>query len=379
LAGSFEGHMAVPLQDLKAQHAAVRDEVVAAMMRVVDEQVFILGAPVGQLECKVAGLSRTKFAIGCASGTDAILLALRALDIGQGDEVITTPFTFFATAGTIHNVGATPVFVDIDPATFNIDPAAVAAAITPRTRAVIPVDLFGQMAAIERIAALAPGLPVIEDAAQSIGARRAIDGEWRMAGEVATIGTFSFFPTKNLGGYGDGGMIVTQDERLAQRLTRLRTHGGTKTYYHDEVGYNSRLDTLQAAVLAAKLPYLAGWSAARRAHAEYYTAALADLGDVVKTPVIEPENESIFNQYTIRAEKRDELQAHLKARGIGSGIYYPLPLHLQPCFAYLGYKRGQLPHAEAASREVLSLPVYPELTRSQLDEVIAEIRVFYGR
>jgi dTDP-4-amino-4,6-dideoxygalactose transaminase len=364
--------MAVPLQDLKAQHQVVRDEVVAAMMRVVDDQVFILGAVVGQLEKQVAELSRTKFAIGCASGTDAILLALRALDIGRGHEVITTPFTFFATAGTIHNVGATPVFVDIDPATFNIDPDAVKAAVTPKSRAVIPVDLFGQMAPVEKFA----GLPVIEDAAQSIGARRAIDGEWRMAGEVATIGTFSFFPTKNLGGYGDGGMIVTQDERLAQRLMRLRTHGGTKTYYHDEVGYNSRLDTLQAAVLAAKLPHLAGWSAARRAHAQYYTAALSD---VVRTPVIEPENESIFNQYTIRAEKRDELQAHLKARGIGSGIYYPLPLHLQPCFAYLGYKKGQLPHAEAASREVLSLPVYPELTRSQLDEVIAAIREFYGR
>ena len=381
LAGSFGDHMAVPLQDLKAQHAVTRDDVVAAMMRVVDEQVFILGAAVGQLECKVAGLSRTKFAIGCASGTDALLLALRALDIGRGggDEVITTPFTFFATAGTIHNVGATPVFVDIDPATFNIDPAQVKSAITARTRAVMPVDLFGQMAPIDRIAALAPGLPVIEDAAQSIGARRAIDGEWRMAGEAATIGTFSFFPTKNLGAYGDAGMMVTQDERLAQRLMRLRTHGGTRTYFHEEVGYNSRLDTLQAAVLAAKLPYLDGWSASRRTNAEYYTAAFADIADVVTTPVVEPENESIFNQYTIRADRRDALQAHLKAQGIGTGIYYPLPLHLQPCFAYLGYKAGQLPHAEAASREVLSLPIYPELTRPQLDEVIAAVRAFYGR
>jgi dTDP-4-amino-4,6-dideoxygalactose transaminase len=259
--------MAVPLQDLRAQLATIRDDVVAAMVRVVDDQTFILGEAVSKLESAVAELSRSKFAVGCASGTDALLLALRALDIGRGDEVITTPFTFFATAGTIHNVGATPVFVDIDPATFNIDPAQVAAAITPRTRAIIPVDLFGQMAAIEQLLAL--GLPVIEDAAQSIGARRAIDGEWRMAGEVATIGTLSFFPTKNLGAYGDGGMMVTQDEGLAKRLMRLRTHGGTKTYFHDEVGYNSRLDTLQAAILLAKLPHLADWSAQRRAHPAY--------------------------------------------------------------------------------------------------------------
>jgi len=377
-AGNFPGQpMPVPLQDLKAQHATIREDVLAAMVRVVDDQAFILGEPVGRLECEIAGLSRARFAIGCASGTDALLLALRALDIGRGDEVITTPFTFFATAGTIHNVGATPVFVDIEPETFNIDPDRVAAAVTSRTRAVIPVDLFGQMAAIEQLAAL--GLPIIEDAAQSIGARRAIDGEWRMAGEVATIGTFSFFPTKNLGAYGDGGMMVTQDERLSQRLLRLRTHGGTKTYFHEEVGYNSRLDALQAAVLHAKLPHLAGWSAARRTHAAAYDAAFADLADVVRTPVIRPENESVVNQYTIRADRRDALQAHLKAHGIGTSIYYPLPLHLQPCFAYLGYSEGQLPLAEAAAREVLSLPVFPEMSRAQQDEVIAAVRSFYGR
>jgi dTDP-4-amino-4,6-dideoxygalactose transaminase len=369
--------MPVPLQDLKAQHATIREDVLAAMVRVVDDQAFILGEPVGRLECEIAGLSRARFAIGCASGTDALLLALRALDIGRGDEVITTPFTFFATAGTIHNVGATPVFVDIEPETFNIDPDRVAAAVTSRTRAAIPVDLFGQMAAIEQLAAL--GLPIIEDAAQSIGARRAIDGEWRMAGEVATVGTFSFFPTKNLGAYGDGGMVVTQDERLSQRLLRLRTHGGTKTYFHEEVGYNSRLDALQAAVLHAKLPHLAGWSAARRTHAAAYDAAFADLADVVRTPVIRPENESVVNQYTIRADRRDALQAHLKARGIGTSIYYPLPLHLQPCFAYLGYTEGQLPLAEAASREVLSLPVFPEMSEAQQGEVIAAVRSFYGR
>ena len=348
------------------------------MMRVVDEQAFILGEPVAALEREVARLSRTKHAIGCANGTDAILLALRALDVGRGDEVITTPFTFFATAGTIHNVGATPVFVDIDPRSFDILPVAVASAVTPATRAVIPVDLFGQMAPVEDVAKAAPGLPVIEDAAQSIGARRRIDGEWRMAGEAATIGTFSFFPSKNLGGYGDGGMIVTQDDDIAARLMRLRTHGSLKTYYHEEVGYNSRLDALLAAVLHAKLPQLAGWSAKRRENAAYYDAAFDDVPEVI-TPYIDPQNESIYNQYTLRVDQRDALQAHLKARGIGNSVYYPLPLHLQPCFAYLGYKEGSCPEAERAAGEVLSIPVYPELTRAQLDEVVDAVRTFYGR
>jgi dTDP-4-amino-4,6-dideoxygalactose transaminase len=370
--------MPVPLLDLRAQHAQIRDAVVAAMMEVVDAQAFILGEPVARLERDVAELSHARYAIGCANGTDAILLALRALDVGRGDEVVTTPFTFFATAGTVHNVGATAVFVDIDPATFNIDPAAAAAARTPSTRAVIPVDLFGQMAPIEAVLGAMPGIPVIEDAAQSIGARRMIDGEWRMAGEVATIGTFSFFPSKNLGGYGDGGMIVTQDERLFKRLARLRTHGSLKTYYHEEVGYNSRLDALQAAVLSAKLPHLAEWSARRRENAAYYDAALADVPGV-RTPYVDPANESIYNQYTIRAERRDALQAYLKERGIGSSIYYPLPLHLQPCFAYLGYKQGACPEAERAAAEVISLPIYPELNRAQLDEVAGAVRAFYGR
>jgi dTDP-4-amino-4,6-dideoxygalactose transaminase len=370
--------MSVPLLDLRAQHATIRDEVVAAMMDVVDSQLFILGARVEQLEQSVAELSHTKYAVGCANGTDALLLALRAVDCGRGDEVITTPFTFFATAGTIHNVGATPVFVDIDPETFNIRVDAAAAARTSRTKACVPVDLFGQMAPIEEIMAAMPGLPIIEDAAQTIGARRSIDGVWRMAGEVATIGTFSFFPSKNLGGYGDGGMMVTQDEALAARLKRLRMHGGAKQYFHDEVGFNSRLDALQAAVLQAKLPHLQAWSAKRRSNAAYYDRAFADLGDV-RTPVIDPANESIFNQYTIRVDRRDELQNFLKARGIGTAIYYPLPLHLQPCFAYLGYVEGSCPESERAAREVLSLPIYPELTNSQLDEVIAGVRAFYGR
>jgi len=370
--------MPVPLLDLRAQHAAIRDEVVAAMMKVVDSQLFILGQPVEHLETEVAHLSHTKHAIGCASGTDALLLSLRALDIGRGDEVITTPFTFFATAGTVHNVGAKPVFVDIEPETFNIDPEAVKDAVTPRTKAIIPVDLFGQIAAVEEIMTKVRGIPVIEDAAQSIGARRQLDGEWRMAGEIPTIGTLSFFPSKNLGGYGDGGMILTQDDALATRFKRLRVHGGLKTYYHDEVGYNSRLDALQAAVLLAKLPHLAGWSAKRRENADYYTKALEGVAEL-KTPVVDPRNESIFNQYTIRAQRRDDLQAHLKKREIGTSVYYPLPLHLQPCFAYLGYKEGAFPESERAAKEVLSLPIYPELTHGQLDEVVSAIRDFYGR
>jgi dTDP-4-amino-4,6-dideoxygalactose transaminase len=368
--------MPVPLLDLRAQHAAIRDEVVSALMGVVDSQLFILGAAVETLEHQVAEISKTKFAIGCASGTDALLLALRALDIGRGDEVITTPFTFFATAGTIHNVGAVPVFVDIEPQSFNIAPEAIAAAITSHTKAIIPVDLFGQMAVVEKVGAVARGIPVIEDAAQSIGARRQIDGSWRMAGEVATMGTLSFFPSKNLGGYGDGGMVVTQDQALATRLRRLRVHGGAKQYFHDEVGYNSRLDALQAAVLSAKLPHLAEWSAKRRENAKYYSKALAGIEGIC-TPTIDPKNESIFNQYTIRAQRRDDLQAYLKSREIGTSIYYPLPLHLQPCFAYLGYREGSCPESERASKEVLSLPIYPELNRGQLDEVVDAIRAFY--
>lgn len=370
--------MAVPLLDLKAQHATIRDEVVAAVMDVVDQQAFILGDPVAQLECSVAGLSHVKYAVGCANGTDALLLALRALDVGAGDEVVTTPFTFFATAGAVHNVGARPVFVDIDPRTFNIAPDAIRAGIGEKTKAVIAVDLFGQMAAIEQVNEAAQGRPVIEDAAQSIGASRLINGVKVMAGEAATIGTYSFFPSKNLGGYGDGGMMVTQDKALYDRLMRLRTHGSVKTYFHEEVGYNSRLDALQAAVLCAKLPFLAEWSAKRREHAAIYDAAFADLGDVT-TPYVDPANESIYNQYTIRVPRRDALKAHLAAKGIGHSVYYPLPLHLQECFASLGYTQGACPESERAANEVLSLPVYPELTRAQLDDVVAAVRGFYGK
>jgi dTDP-4-amino-4,6-dideoxygalactose transaminase len=370
--------MHVPLLDLVAQYAAIKDDVMPALLRVIEAQQFIMGPAIAQLEAEIAALSRAKHGVGCASGTDALLLPLKALDLNPGDEVITTPFTFFATAGTIHNAGGTPVFVDIEPDTFNIDPAAVARAITPRTRAIVPVDLYGQMANIERVLALAEprGIPVIEDACQAIGARRKVAGQWRAAGELAWVTAYSFFPSKNLGAWGDGGMMVTSDEATAERLRRLRLHGGAKQYHHDEVGTNSRLDTLQAAVLVAKLPHLAAWSTRRREHAAYYTKALSGLSQV-QTPEVDGANEHIFHQYTLRAERRDALQAHLKKEGIGHAVYYPIPLHRQPCFAPLGYRDGSLPVSERAAREVISLPIYPELTRGQLDRVIDAIRGFY--
>ena len=370
--------MPVPLLDLKAQHATIGKDVVAAMLKVVEEQSFILGDTVAEFEREVGALSRTKHAIACANGTDALLLAFRALDIGRDDEVIAPPFTFFATAGAIHNVGAKPVFCDIDPRTFNVDPASAASARTAKTKAVVPVDLFGQIAPLEEIAARLPGLPIVEDAAQSIGARRKVNGTWHVAGELATIGTLSFFPSKNLGAYGDAGMVLAQDDTLGQRLRRLRTHGGIKTYFHEEVGFNSRLDALQAAVLRVKLQHLSSWSEARRRNAAYYSNAFAGVGDIV-TPYTDPASEHIFNQYTIRVPRRDALQAHLKDKGIGHAVYYPLPLHLQPCFSYLGYKEGAFPESERASKEVLSLPVFPELTEAQRDEVVATVRGFYGR
>jgi len=364
--------------DLVAQYNTIKDDVLAAMMQVVETQQFIMGPSVPELETAIARLSHAQHGIGCASGTDALLLPLKALNLQPGDEVITTPFTFFATAGTIHNAGATPVFVDIQPDTFNIDPAAVKRAMTPRTRAIIPVHLYGQMADMLELMSIgkARGVKVIEDAAQAIGARRKMDGEWRMAGESGWVTGYSFFPSKNLGAWGDGGMMVTSDDAAADRLKKLRLHGGAKQYQHDEVGTNSRLDTLQAAILLAKLPHLAQWSAMRREHAVYYTRALADVPQV-KPPVVDPANEHIFHQYTLRAERRDALQAHLKKEGIGHAVYYPVPLHRQPCFAHLGYKDGSLPQAEQASREAISLPIYPELTRPQLDRVIDAIHGFY--
>ncbi len=370
--------MNVPLLDLVAQFQSIREEVLPALLRVVERQQFILGEEVGALETAVASLSSVKHGIGCASGTDALLLPLRALDLAPGDEVITPAFTFFATAGTIHNTGGTPVFVDIDAATFNLSPAAVEAAITPRTRAIVVVHLFGQMAAMESVLSIAArhGLVVIEDAAQAIGARRRIEGAWFVAGSLGQVGSLSFFPSKNLGGWGDGGMMVTQDDALAARLRRLRTHGGAKQYHHDEVGYNSRLDTLQAAVLLAKLPHLAAWSAARREKAAYYTNAFAGH-HAVCPPKVDAANEHIFHQYTLRAERRDALVEHLRAQGIGCAVYYPLGLHLQPCFAHLGYARGSLPVTETAMETVISLPIYPELTRAQQDAVVGAVNAFY--
>jgi dTDP-4-amino-4,6-dideoxygalactose transaminase len=368
----------VPLLDLVAQHETIRETVMPAVLAVIERQSFIMGPEVPALEAELAALCGTRHAIACASGTDALLLPLRTLGLRPGDEVIAPAFTFFATAGAIHNAGGTPVFVDIDPATFNLSPDAVAAALTPRTRAIIAVDLYGQMAPLERLLPLARqrGIALVEDAAQAIGARRRVDGAWRMAGELGTVGTLSFFPSKNLGGWGDGGMMVTQDDALAERLRKLRLHGGAKQYHHEEVGFNSRLDTVQAAVLLAKLPFLAGWSEARRQHAARYTEAFAARGDVTP-PVTDPANEHIFHQYTIRAPRRDALQSHLRERGIGSAVYYPTALHLQPCFADLGVRAGSLPATEQAMAEVLSLPIYPELTMAQQDAVIAAVEEFY--
>ena len=371
--------MNVPLLDLVAQYQTIKDAVMPAVQAVIERQQFIMGPEVGELEAEVARLSHVKHGIACATGTDALLLPLKALRLAPGDEVIAPSFTFFATAGAIHNAGGTPVFVDIDPGTFNLDPAAVEAAITTRTRAIVAVHLYGQMAAMERLLLLAGkhGLALIEDAAQAIGARRAIDGTWRMAGELGTASALSFFPSKNLGAWGDAGMMLTQDDVLAERLRKLRLHGGAKQYHHDEVGTNSRLDTVQAAVLLVKLPHLGAWSAARRARAARYSDAFASHA-AIQPPEIDPANEHIFHQYTIRAERRDGLAAHLKARGIGHAVYYPVGLHLQPCFSHLGYRPGRLPVTEAAMAEVLSLPIYPELTQTQQDAVIDAVRGFYG-
>ena len=370
--------MNVPLLDLVAQHRAIETAVTAAVQDVIAKQQFIMGPAVAQLETEVAARSGARHGIGCASGTDALLLPLRTLELRPDDEIVTTPFTFFATAGAIHNAGGRPVFVDIERDTFNLAPAAVEAACTPRTRAIIAVHLYGQLAAMERLLPLAEGrgVPLIEDACQAIGARRRVNGHWRRAGELGWVSAFSFFPSKNLGGWGDGGMMVTSDDRVAERLRRLRLHGGAKQYHHDEVGTNSRLDTLQAAVLLAKLSHLDEWSARRREHAAYYTAAFADL-DGVRPPAVDPANEHIFHQYTLRVARRDALLAHLKAKGVGHAVYYPVPLHRQRCFAHLGYRDGSLPESERAAAEVVSLPVYPELARSQLDYVIDAVRGFY--
>lgn len=361
--------MKVPLLDLKAQYATIREEVLAAVSDVLESQVCIGGPKVAELEREVAALSGSKYAVGASSGTDALLNTMMSLGLGPGDEVITTPFTFFATAGCIARTGATPVFVDIDSRTYNIDPALIEAAVGPRTKAIVPVHLFGQMADMDPIMEIAArhGLAVIEDAAQAISATY----KGRQAGSIGTAGCFSFFPSKNLGGAGDGGMIVTNDEALFERLVLMRNHGSKPKYYHQHIGGNFRLDPLQAAILMVKLPHLNEWSEARRRHAAWYDAHFAGTGIV--TPYISPDCVSIYNQYVIRTENRDELMAHLKANEIGVEIYYPVPMHLQQCFAHLGYKKGDLPESEKAAEEVLALPVYPEMTLAMQEQVVATV------
>ncbi len=374
--------MHVPLLDLTLQYARIAPEVMPRLTRIVEEQRFVLGEPVERFEREMEAALNVAHAVGCASGTDAILLALRALGVERGDEVVTSPFTFFATAGAVHNVGARPVFADVLPDSFNLDPEAAEAAVSERTRAVMPVHLFGLMADMSAFRALADrrGLRLLEDAAQAIGARqRTPDGRWITTGTLGDACALSFFPTKNLGAFGDAGMVLAGDAGLAERLRKLRVHGGRQMYHHEEVGYNSRIDALQAAVLSAKLPHLAGWSAARRRNAAFYDRALAGVDEVV-TPPVGPEDESIYNQYTIRVRdgRRDALAEFLRERGVGSGVYYPVPLHLQECFAYLGYREGDFPEAERACREVLSLPVFPELEEAQLAYVAQSVRAFFG-
>lgn len=364
--------MKVPLLDLKAQYAPLRDDIRRVLDEVCDSQHFILGPQVEALENEIAEYVGTEHAIGCASGTDALLLALMALGVGQGDEVITTPFTFFATGGSISRVGARPVFVDIEPDTFNISPAAIAPAVTDRTKAIMPVHLFGQCADMDAILEAAGDIPVVEDAAQALSA----EYKGKRAGGLGSLACFSFFPSKNLGGFGDGGMVTTGDGELADRIRRLRVHGARERYYHDEIGLNSRLDALQAAVLRVKLPHLDAWSDARAANAARHDRLFE--GSSVVTPVARPECRHVYNQYTLRVPKRDDVMAHLKANDIGCAIYYPVLLHLQQCYADLGHSEGDLPEAERAAGEVISIPVYPELTDDMAAHVADKVREITG-
>lgn len=372
--------MQVPLLDLKAQYATIRDEIRPVVDQVLESQRFILGPEVEAFEQEVAQYSGTSCAIGVSSGTDALLIALMAAEIGDGDEVLTTPYTFFATAGSISRVGAAPVFVDLDPHTYNIDPALIEAKITSKTRAIIPVHLYGQCADMKPILEIAKQhkLLVIEDAAQAIGAEYGgmPDGKNYRAGNMGDCGCFSFFPSKNLGGFGDGGMVTSNDGALAKRIKDLRTHGGKDKYRNYVIGMNGRLDALQAAILRVKLRHLDAWSEARRTHAHYYDEAFQALGQV-QTPYTSPGNVHIYNQYVLRVEKRDALQAYLKEHQIGNAIYYPIPLHLQECYAHLGYTAGDFPESEEAAQETIALPVYPELRQDQQDYVIETIRKFY--
>jgi dTDP-4-amino-4,6-dideoxygalactose transaminase len=364
--------MRVPLLDLTTQYASMRQEILAAIARVADSQRFILGAEVEAFEREIAGAIGVAHAIGVSSGTDAILTALMALGIGAGDEVVTPTYSFFATAGCVARVGATPRLVDIDPATFNIDPALIEATITPRTRAIMPVHLFGLCADMPPILEIARrrGIPAVEDAAQAIGA----------APIVGALGCLSFFPSKNLGAFGDAGLVVSNDAGIAERVRLLRNHGAHERYFHEIVGGNFRLDAIQAAVLRVKLPRLDGWTEGRRRNAARYRQLFAEarLDGIVTLPAEPSGRRHIYNQFVIRAPRRDGLRAHLDAAGIGTEIYYPVPFHLQKCFESLGYRRGDFPHAERAAADSLALPIYSELTDAQQRQVVDAIARFYG-
>ena len=374
----FHEPVSVPALNLKVQYQSIRDEIEPVVREILESQMFVLGPEVTRLEVELADYCGAARGIGCASGSDALLLPLLAIDIGPEDEVITTPYTFFATAGSIWRTGAKPVFVDIEPDTFNIDPARIEAAITPRTRAIIPVHLYGQVAEMGPIQEIARrhGLTVLEDAAQAIGS--AYHGT--RAGTLGDVAAFSFYPSKNLGGFGDGGMVTTNHPQLARRITRLRVHGMEPKYHHHEVGFNSRLDAFQAAVLRVKLRHLDAWTSLRRDVADRYRNLFASHGleEMVGLPIERQGNFHVYNQFVIRvpATLRDSLRDYLTARKIGSEIYYPIPLHLQVCFASLGHKPGDFPHSEAAARETIALPIYPELTDAEQRYVVGSIRQF---
>jgi len=375
----MEFRVNVPFLDLKAQYRTIKPEIMAAIEAVCDEQGFILGPRVVELEQALAKYVGASHAIGCASGSDALLLSMMAMDIGHGDEVITVPFTFFATAGSISECGARPVFVDVQPDTFNMDPAKIEAKITPRTKSIMPVHLFGQCADMEAINAIAKrrNLTVIEDACQAIGSSR----NGVKAGALGDTGCFSFFPTKNLGGFGDGGMITTRTAQLSEKLMMLRVHGSKIRYVHELPGINSRLDALQAAVLRVKLNHLDKWAEGRQRNAKRYEQLFADAKvlDRVTLPRTDKGNVHVYNQFTVCAQKRDDLRAYLKEKRVGSEIYYPIPLHLQSCYRELGHKKGDFQISERVAEEVLSLPIYAELTDDQLAYVVATIKEFYSR
>jgi len=368
--------MTVKLLDLVPQYVKIRDEIGAAIDEVLSTQQFILGKKVEELEAAIARYCDVEHAVGVASGTDAILLSLMALGVKEGDEVVTTPYTFFSTVSSITRLGARPVLADIDPRTYNIDPDRVLKLVTRKTKAILVVHLFGQIAEMDAISETAArsGVPVVEDACQSIGARY----KGKRAGSIGAAGCLSFFPSKNLGGFGDGGMIVTGDASLADAARMLRVHGGRERYYHDVVGINSRLDALQAAVLLVKMKHLDGWHEGRRRNAAYYDGELSKMAGVT-IPCVEPHNESVYNQYVIRVKERDALRDHLRQRGVGCDVYYPVPLHLQKCFAFLGGKAGDFPESERAARETLALPVYPELGTAEKEYVVSTIRDFLER